>query len=1499
MIKNNRYDLGMKLGQAKVWINDVLVSEAASVSFHEVFADVDNLESDAAIVDKVCSLVASVMPGMPIPDKAFALTAHAYLYQDDDAHETCSLTACLNPLHPGPCKGWKGTLFKTSEGAYHALEAARVEKANTARLKKIQALKDAGKPIPKKLLQPIVAKPHPHAGKTANAATGEAHAAGQAVTEAAGVHVQMPGKVTLGQAVKQIKATDATTEKGKLGKKPTVASKGIAAVIAQEKVTPQYKLDKAAKITPEQWNALSGDERAIIRGELTKIQTEGFGPQQKKATELLDALPAKGLKGGGTDTVTTPKGQVVHKINLKDINEGPPTKAPSPVQAPEGEMAGPDSLSQANALKNITEAVHGLQKMTVQDVAKNVDKMKSGGNTIDKHPEFAGIVGKLANAAQKKAYAQKQTDIPGIDVYYQQIADHIKEGKPLLPKVITDLLENHKPGAISTDASTLGKTLNKAATPQKFVYSVTHNGETVTRTSSAPYTHASLVQKGHNGPVVVWAFHQSEANALGTPLTSMQKQNGFKVVGALPVTKEPLKKAEKEVPKPNVKEGIEQAAKAAHEAKVAEAKPKLGDLKPETPKIENAAPSAPEKPATLPKHVQHAIDMATGKAPGASWSKNHLAAYEKLTPEEFAALPPDIQSKVIQELKKGATKFQDPKKIQATSDLLKKFKGGLEASKPAAPSEPGFHSHLHDHAVTDAQAKKLAAEQPVATHAAVANVLAGLDLSEQPDVMAHHIAAQKHSKNVLTALTKDEPPDALKDPAVQQASQDVLDAATTLKQAQLVGQAKKNAYNKIEKTLKGDTGKLSPIQKASLAEYQKYLLAHPTNTDPEEIAKLQAGLFSAYDQFHAALKAAKTPKPDEMTPAQLDSKIGELLGPDAVKPQVNLTMAELKEANATGEAMAKLGTEKYSPATLENPEVAAKMKAVAQVAGQLAATAENKKKLQAHLAAHHFKALNDHDAGVGHFNAPQIAAIKAHAEKIKKEHAYLDDVTKKQQDQLMAARKEFDKVADEVQAAPKEPVTLSEYDQNTVSEAFGNSWTKAASKAVTYGLKTYSQKLEMKGHAEYPAFTQDLGNLQTAVKNLAVAHAAERVAELNVPIDPDTGAKLDGPEKKAWLSAVTARMDAEKQYNQLYKVAQTRLDKIRTDIGLTKRALPKIDSPAVKAAAAESGYYKTAGYGGPNYGKQAKAKNYILAKVGPKLGVVHQSVSEKKAEKAAAEAEKLKAAHPDFYAKKEADKAAAAAKPKVAVADAGKTPSQAAAEKHGWSYAPSTGSPLGDWSYSAGGAYYANPDHLKEAQDILSSPDVQYGLAAQKQYKWSINNMESKGASHSWKQSLFSYTGSGYGSVNEKLNSLPPGVAKTGSTTISNIDKGIEASPELEADTVLYRGFKSPHTVFASGKWNDTNVAGMEWSQRSYSSTSGALSTAEGFAGYGGVVMRIIIPKGMKVHGINAKGGQHPGENEIILQRGLRYRVVADYGTHGSKRYIDVMVVPNPYAQPE
>jgi hypothetical protein len=337
----------------------------------------------------------------------------------------------------------------------------------------------------------------------------------------------------------------------------------------------------------------------------------------------------------------------------------------------------------------------------------------------------------------------------------------------------------------------------------------------------------------------------------------------------------------------------------------------------------------------------------------------------------------------------------------------------------------------------------------------------------------------------------------------------------------------------------------------------------------------------------------------------------------------------------------------------------------------------------------------------------------------------------------------------------------------------------------------------------------------------------------------------------------------------------------------------------VQKAAAETGYYKTGGYGGINYGKSAKAKNFMLAKVGPKLAVVHQTAAEKKHEKLVAESEKVKAAQEAAQAAKAkiGTPAPKISAPKVSTADAGKTPNAEAAAKYGFTHAATVAPDMGQWSFSSGPAYVASGESLKDLQEHLAKPDIQHGLAAQKSFKWSINNMVGKGAPVAQRNALYSYTGSGYGTVNTKLNELPPGMAKTGSTTITNIDNAMAASPALDTDVVLYRGFKSPHTVFSSGKWNDVNVAGMEWSQRSYSSTSGELSTAQGFAGYGGVVMRVIIPKEMQVHGINAKGGQHGGENEIILQRGLRYRVVADYGTHDSKRYIDVMVVPNPYDQ--
>lgn len=92
-----------------------------------------------------------------------ALTSAAlpleWAFYDGFDHAGCFLEFCRNPLHPGPCKGWKHTLNKVAPGAYRALEQARVDKLNEKRKAKIKALQDAGKPVPKSLLKPITVGP--------------------------------------------------------------------------------------------------------------------------------------------------------------------------------------------------------------------------------------------------------------------------------------------------------------------------------------------------------------------------------------------------------------------------------------------------------------------------------------------------------------------------------------------------------------------------------------------------------------------------------------------------------------------------------------------------------------------------------------------------------------------------------------------------------------------------------------------------------------------------------------------------------------------------------------------------------------------------------------------------------------------------------------------------------------------------------------------------------------------------------------------------------------------------------------------------------------------------------------------------------------------------------------------------------------------------------------------------------------------------------------------
>ncbi|MET0271888.1 MAG: NUDIX hydrolase [Phenylobacterium sp.] len=77
-----------------------------------------------------------------------------------DPHCDCDPMAfCRNPLHPGPCKGWKRTLGAVAPGALRALEAERVRKANVRREAAIARHVAAGRKVPARLKKPITLDP--------------------------------------------------------------------------------------------------------------------------------------------------------------------------------------------------------------------------------------------------------------------------------------------------------------------------------------------------------------------------------------------------------------------------------------------------------------------------------------------------------------------------------------------------------------------------------------------------------------------------------------------------------------------------------------------------------------------------------------------------------------------------------------------------------------------------------------------------------------------------------------------------------------------------------------------------------------------------------------------------------------------------------------------------------------------------------------------------------------------------------------------------------------------------------------------------------------------------------------------------------------------------------------------------------------------------------------------------------------------------------------------
>lgn len=147
------------------------------------------------------------------------------------------------------------------------------------------------------------------------------------------------------------------------------------------------------------------------------------------------------------------------------------------------------------------------------------------------------------------------------------------------------------------------------------------------------------------------------------------------------------------------------------------------------------------------------------------------------------------------------------------------------------------------------------------------------------------------------------------------------------------------------------------------------------------------------------------------------------------------------------------------------------------------------------------------------------------------------------------------------------------------------------------------------------------------------------------------------------------------------------------------------------------------------------------------------------------------------------------------------------------------------------------------------------------------------------------------GATDEELAGIPladPTDRATIDGLVANMDAAMEGS-RLTSDVETYRGIGNAARLFGDRLGGD--LTGMEWREDAYVSTSSDREIADEFAGNippGAVLMRMVVPAG--VGGIELSDGSY--EAEMLLQRGLTMRVVADNGVVDGVRQIDVEVVP-------
>lgn len=158
-----------------------------------------------------------------------------------------------------------------------------------------------------------------------------------------------------------------------------------------------------------------------------------------------------------------------------------------------------------------------------------------------------------------------------------------------------------------------------------------------------------------------------------------------------------------------------------------------------------------------------------------------------------------------------------------------------------------------------------------------------------------------------------------------------------------------------------------------------------------------------------------------------------------------------------------------------------------------------------------------------------------------------------------------------------------------------------------------------------------------------------------------------------------------------------------------------------------------------------------------------------------------------------------------------------------------------------------------------------------------------------WKagrKALVEYRGIGFTGTNSQLRDPEFQQLPHVATRIEHMDRVMVASL-LQSDVVLYRGIADVGRVFGSAA--DGDLTGAQWDELAYMSASAKLRQAREFAEPGeskAGVMELRIRAGVQGVQLSSMADQA----EILLQRGLKPRVVEDRGIINGMRYIVVEI---------